>query len=598
MDDRRLTTIIILILCFLLGMLPSRAAAQAETPAGVDQSVCDDYLNLLYSEPDWRDRLMDPVFSTPDEVRERFNLYWPVYDCLSSGGIPVTGDQAEVRDLTGYFVTLAGGAVNPSPEQGGQGGVLRFADLQDPAVVALRDEVGLPEPEGLIFVWLYPNRESLPENLRQFFANPNVRGLTLLTRYIVIIDNLAELTEEQRGTRLEDYQREQRARVFSHEYVHAYIKSVLGPQQGPNLPKWFDEGLAIYFSGSSEPSSQVYLDAQGRQVWISTPPEEYARYRDTFKYLERVHGREKLLDLIRESVLAQDPAILYRDLGAANEQELFQMSEESREERGLQRLTYGVLGLALLALLIVFLTRLPRREPALAGGPTGGSLDAYYRRSHGDLHGLERMLLSHNHNLTDQAVQTRLAAADELSELNEPGSTELLAMAVRTDKSSSVRAAAARGLGRRADLNRRAAPLDARARVHALEALLPALRNDPVEEVREMAVEALYRTAGTAVLRPLEAILREELAEKRISPGFQLWLVNWANNNGLENWIIDLYPWLGPEARHATAERLRWRLLPSTLEKLDQVSQSGDPALRELADAVLRGRSKGERPMA
>lgn len=589
--------LLFLVICLALNILPEPLPAWAQTPAPQYQEVCDHYLNRFYGEPDWRARLMDPVYSTPEQVLERYNLYLPVYDCLSTGDVPVTGEQAEARELVGYFLTLAGGALHTSTTGPGQGGAIRFSDLQDPAVVALREEAGLPEPEGYIYVWLYPSLEAMPEELRPFFRNDNVRGMTLLTRYIVILDHLAQLSEDQQGTGLEDYQRDQRARVYSHEYVHAYVKSVLGPDRAFTTPEWFDEGLAIYFSGSGEPSSQVYLDDQGSQVFITTPPEEYARYRDTFKYLEREHGREKLLALIRTAVLDADPGRLYRDLGITDDQELLRIAEESREELGLERLGLLVLFLAGMAVLIVVVSRLLRRGRGLPSVPSGSPLDAYYMRSRGDLHGLERMLLRQNDSLDVGAVQSRMEAAIGLHDLNDPTSVLLLAQALQQDRSSSVRAAAARSLGQMADLHRRAAPLDPASRVRALEVLFPALRQDPAEEVRMMATEAIFRSGGTAALRPLKAVLREEMMKKRVSTAFQLWLVSWTIRNGLEKLMIELYPWFGEEAQQFAINQLRWQLSPGTLEQLGQAAMSADPALRALADAVLHGRpEEGSEP--
>ena len=127
-------------------------------------------------------------------------------------------------------------------------------------------------------------RRHLPKALRDYVNSSSVRGLTLQTRYIVVFD------EVRPGTQLEEYERSQRSAVLSHEFVHAYVKSYLGPERGFSLPTWYDEGLAIYFSGSSDPSSAAYFDENGRQVTWSIPPKDYARYRDDFIYLEQTLG--------------------------------------------------------------------------------------------------------------------------------------------------------------------------------------------------------------------------------------------------------------------------------------------------------------------
>jgi len=361
---------IIEILSFLLlvGMLllpQSIGRAQSAPPEEVSQ--CVRLLESLTGDPDWRDQLRDPVINEREEIAERVEFYSQIRDCIQSGALEVSQHPADsqtagkaalppnVLELTGNFVTLAGGALEPQPGPG-QSFLLRFDDLQDPAVRILRDELKIPQPEGYLYVWMYPSRESLPPELKPAFANPNVQGVTILTRYVVVLDNV-----DGEGN-LADFQRRVRSSIFSHEFVHAYVKSYLGPDKGTRLPRWYDEGLAIYLSGSSEPSSLVYYDEDGRKVKLHYATRDYALYRDTFAFLEQAYGREVFMDLIRRSLLEENPALLYQGLEIGSEADLFARVKQAQARRGLTRLGYAVGGMSAAALLVFALARVLRRK--------------------------------------------------------------------------------------------------------------------------------------------------------------------------------------------------------------------------------------------
>jgi hypothetical protein len=85
-----------------------------------------------------------------------------------------------------------------------------------------------------------------------------------------------------------------------------------------DLPAWYSEGLAIFFSGSE----MIHTIITPNFSISSTSSSEYQDYNTTFKYLEAKLGRERLLDLIGQSIQEGKPSLLYQDLGISNDQQL------------------------------------------------------------------------------------------------------------------------------------------------------------------------------------------------------------------------------------------------------------------------------------
>ena len=184
-------------------------------------------------------------------------------------------------------------------------------------MVQLREEASLEPPPGYIYVRFYDSRQSMPTRLRNLFSE-NTAGLTLLTRYIVILEE-DPITFEQHALQAQTL-----PRTVSHELIHAYINASLGIDALNNMPLWYAEGIAIYFSNSGEDNVVVGPDATIR----STSPQDYRDYRDNFNYLENELGRKQLLDDIRLSVEDNDPAIVFRGLGYTSEEQFLQNASD------------------------------------------------------------------------------------------------------------------------------------------------------------------------------------------------------------------------------------------------------------------------------
>lgn len=156
------------------------------------------------------------------------------------------------------------------------------------SVVTLRKTVKIPPPPGFVYVKTYKTAKSMPPVVADVFQRltpeegAKVQGVTIRGRYIAILKS--------------DYA-EQNADSLAHEMVHAYI-TLVSPSE---LPKWFQEGSAVYFTGGSEYSYYIKNgDTRIAQVGI---PEDYKRKLYAFQHLEHDLGKKKLYEFVRKSVV-------------------------------------------------------------------------------------------------------------------------------------------------------------------------------------------------------------------------------------------------------------------------------------------------------
>jgi hypothetical protein len=160
-----------------------------------------------------------------------------------------------------------------------------LATSKVPSVVALRNYVKIPPPQALCYVKVYPSVSAMPSQVAAFFPNEHIRGVTINGRYIALL-------ESDFHGELED--------TLAHELVHAYF----GLVSGKDLPKWFQEGAAVYFSIGEARALYGKPDNKGgviaRQIAVS---EDYKARLIFFKRMESRMGREKFLAYIRRSVI-------------------------------------------------------------------------------------------------------------------------------------------------------------------------------------------------------------------------------------------------------------------------------------------------------
>jgi hypothetical protein len=146
----------------------------------------------------------------------------------------------------------------------------------------------------------------MPDLVRRLFQNPEVRGVTIFTRYVAV---LAEKSSVEPNTL---------PKTISHELVHAYLKAVQGTKNIDAFPVWYDEGMAIHFSGSSEPSCTTHDYGSVNITNCTVAPEDYQQYAANFGYVEARLGRMKFLKLVKQSFEERDATILYTNLGFTN----------------------------------------------------------------------------------------------------------------------------------------------------------------------------------------------------------------------------------------------------------------------------------------
>jgi hypothetical protein len=264
-----------------------------------------------------------------------------MYNCLDEGTNSLSAeDRAIIQTLLEYFLVFAGGLQTPSDET--TLNLVSLATSTDQAVVRSRDVAGIEAPAGYIFVRFYSSREAMPELVRQAFEAPDVAGVTILSRYIAVLAERKE-TWAQRALQLQTL-----PETISHELIHAYVNSALG-QLKFDLPAWYSEGLAIYFSGSEK----IHTVVTPNFTISNTSTEDYQLYDITFKFLEASHGRDHMLELINLSIQEADPSILYQDLDISDDQVLISRARAwSQQRNNLAR--GGIIVVALITMLLLW----------------------------------------------------------------------------------------------------------------------------------------------------------------------------------------------------------------------------------------------------
>lgn len=201
------------------------------------------------------------------------------------------------------------------PASPGEGWRFDLRTTDDPAVVRLRDEVDLAPPPGWVFVRRY-RRAEMPALVDQAFRDERTGGVTLNHRYVAL----------PRDGDDEGWRAHERA-VLSHELVHAYVNSRLGPARD-RLPRWFHEATAIYVSGSNVGMPRGVQKTAHGEVWSYTEPtEEYLAYGGIFRALEATAGQAAVLTLIREAVERGDLTAGLEAIGIPSEAHLLAVAE-------------------------------------------------------------------------------------------------------------------------------------------------------------------------------------------------------------------------------------------------------------------------------
>lgn len=302
---------------------------------------CQDLIAQFQEGEHGFDRLIDPILTDFKAVQDHLSKVTALHTCLETGLDRRSDEEMEFYYWSEYFLVFAGG-YQTDPD----GSIFQLVDLtesDDPAVLQLRQDVMLPPPDGLIFVRFYSSQEAMPDLIQSIFGDPSIAGVTVMTRYVAV------LRDEGPSWRMRALQAQSLPATISHELVHAYVNATLGPEDVGKLPRWYHEGVAIYFSRSGEDHSVV--TPQGTVSVIS--PADYRQYELNFKYLESRLGRRRLLERVRQSVQEADETVLLQDLNIRSGDELVELSLTWVQNRMQRRVFLVLVGVFVIGFFLV-----------------------------------------------------------------------------------------------------------------------------------------------------------------------------------------------------------------------------------------------------
>lgn len=257
-------------------------------------------------------RLDNPILGSEAEVERTVESYKRLVGCLSGITYELPASIVAARVRASLFLDFADPDEDPATVRRE---LVALATTPDAAIARLREEVGFRPPAGLVYLKYYPSRDLMPDAIRAAFNSPSIRAVTMSCRYIAVLDqpqptrDRARLTEESLAT------------TVSHELVHAFLQSTLcdaNPRM--ELPAWFHEGFAIYFSGSG--TSHVMLDRATNTIYRVEATDEYEEYERTFLYLESRFNERDFYDQLRNTVDLGDVAGLFDAVGMSSHEEL------------------------------------------------------------------------------------------------------------------------------------------------------------------------------------------------------------------------------------------------------------------------------------
>ncbi len=361
----------LVILCFLLSQSPHATAegTEEETVIKLALLLCPE-LRELISSNNWFENLSNPVLLGEEEIRERQQSYEKILACLSY----IESEHAlphvlrAVKTLVEYFIIFAGSYENTTlnitePElilnlRCAERELVNLETTTDPAILELREYVGLPAPKGFVYLRHYPSKELMPKAVQSAFESENTRAVTFFCRYIAILSppevSVVEGQVKKRVLR----------KTVSHELIHAYINSTLGFADRSKLPRWFHEGVAIYFSGSggAESATQV-RPAIGGYVYTTytiRDPTEYEEYEIVFDYLESKVGQENLYGLVKRAIKERAVGEIFASVGVGSFDHLLKDAKAWHSTR--EKISRGVILPILIIVFYLFWRMLPREE--------------------------------------------------------------------------------------------------------------------------------------------------------------------------------------------------------------------------------------------
>ena len=346
---------------FLL-LIAGQFSPTPSNTAAASLKGCSDVVEQLLEEENSFEALVNPQLKTKSEVEDRLIFYQELGGCLYllEGAVP--SEDLDLLDfLARRFVLLVGG-LNQPPE------LIDLATDNDPAVARLRKEVGLPPPEGFVYLNQVSTRDEVLPDLTTAFLNPSTVGVTLLSRYVIVLEE-KNLESSER-----ELQKKTLPQTISHELIHVYLYAVLGADYDA-LPDWFHEGLAIHLSGSGKEQStytQVFVPGGIAYQEISrVEPEEYQGYKTTFEYLESTLGEEVFNQTVKQTVMSNSVEAIFSETGMATYPTLEEKAKEWKKDKdkAATQKRLMIIGAVILGVLVVGYFVMPKgggyREPTL-----------------------------------------------------------------------------------------------------------------------------------------------------------------------------------------------------------------------------------------
>lgn len=328
------------IFCFLIPVMGQASQITSEYQSGSAEE-CDAILHELEVSDALFQQLTNPVITSEAQLKEAISWALNFQNCVTQ--VP-DSDRSRRQELAEaynlIFLIFTTGLDTPLEETSLE--TVELADVDDPAVRILREQIGIAPPPGYIFLRTYLSRQVMHPMLQSAFSDPNIAGVTILNRYVAI---LAESPDSWVDKAL---QNQALPTTRSHELVHAYIGSALATSENGNvnsLPKWFEEGLATYLTKGSKPHTVMTPNLSV----TSTASTEYQQYEQVFKYMQHRLGKAALYQSIGRVITGGDISSLYSDLSIPNEDWLLANTREWQQEKAVRSTWISLAGIALLS---------------------------------------------------------------------------------------------------------------------------------------------------------------------------------------------------------------------------------------------------------
>jgi hypothetical protein len=302
--------------------------------------------------------LDNPVLTSQQEIDQKLGECEELLEALAQQERRETlpSHLQRLKTLARLYMVFAGPEGKAAGVDSGRLELVDLLQTTDPAVRKLRDQMKVPCPSGFVFVRYYPSRHVMPLEILPAFHRENTRGVTILSRYIAIIEKKASEPGQQR------FLEQSQARILSHELVHAYVNSVLGRDRN-RLPLWFHEACATYLSGSpgGERVSELVQTPAGFKhvLFQDKAPRDYQQYKLLFAYLRARLGHKKLYAQIRTAIHTRSVQALLDCAQVNSSQELVTRAQVWMQRRNLVK--YGIAAVLVIGLLQVIWRMLPQR---------------------------------------------------------------------------------------------------------------------------------------------------------------------------------------------------------------------------------------------